>query len=187
MIFVALAALLPYLPLLIKGPVWLFDDLNIVPTARTAANIPSLTGAERWKDPMSKRLFRTLDHPRGILWQTYDLSAYLGGYSARVWVGMNVAIHVMSSLTFFYFAGFFLDPEPAIVAGMFYGVHPLGVMAVGLTSGRSSLLCGFVLLLALAAVVSGHPVLVALAALIVLRVKQEGLSLIPLLLLLMLL
>lgn len=117
---------------------FVYDDVPAVahdPRIRSLAHLPSLLAAPYWQSDMRDRLYR----PATTV--SFAVDWAVGGGRPLVFHVTNVALHVLVALLVFALARRVLGPGAgAVVAALWFAVHPAHVEAVANVVGRAELL-----------------------------------------------
>jgi hypothetical protein len=122
------------------------DEALIVtnPQVRSLAKLHVLFGSDYWEAHVQVGLHRPL------VVSTFALDYAAGGLDARVFHGVNVALHALVSLPVFgLIRALALDPAIATATGLLFAVHAVHTEAVANVAGRAELLASLFFLLAL--------------------------------------
>lgn len=158
----------------ISGP-FIFDDLSILSSWHVQDYLNRRHPAMHWvKDFLNRGHYSRLLTGRILTYLTYQMDVRRG-LDTRHWHRTSLWIHTFSSMTvYFLLLGWFHRTGPSMVGSLIFAVHPLAVMAVGYISGRSSLLCGWMVLMTLLSIQSHLYPAAVLFSILALLSKEEG-------------
>lgn len=189
-LFLAVEVVVLYYPS-IRGE-FIFDDLTVLTHLKhlfDPANPPESPLKWLWSNflehihrifnrntPWSTRLFVAKGYwqSRPLTWLTYRADIRRSGRNPYYWHSTSIALHILSTLMVFVSAKHWLPLYAAFITAVIFAAHPLGTMAVSYLSGRSSLVCGFLMLLAISLFLNHDPIAALTVWIMALFAKQEA-------------
>ena len=174
-LLIALAAILPYIPVWVTGAIIGLDGASIVYSKKTLFDNKKRTGSVDRESPSgAQAIIAAIANDRLILTWSYRVCVALFGDNRQGWMAVNLLIHGFNAVLFYWFVGLFASESMAILAGIGWGVNRLNTTAVITPSGRSSTLCSTFLMGMLVLAFSGHGIWATLSGACAMRTKQEG-------------
>jgi hypothetical protein len=116
---------------------FVYDDVPVVrddPRLASLNNLPTLVATPYWSSDFADRMYRPL------VTASFAFDRAVGGGSPVVPHAVNVVLHLAVTALVLLLAGALLDTRGAVVAALWFAVHPVHVEAFAPIVGRSEVL-----------------------------------------------